>query len=152
MLDTTNSTVLSAHCLGRNSTDICFICYFLDKLKSDWLQLIFAFHALDFSHQIVKLCFALICAMSFNEDRWNASDFQIRAQLEEHDISTYKFAFAPENSKENWMCDLAPYAVVGSNTIIQVADNLYHDDHADQYFLPKNRDIILRMNISGWQR
>ena len=67
-------------------------------------------------------------------------DFQIRAQLEEHGISSYKFAFNPENSKDNWMCDLAPFAVVGSNTIIQVADNPDHENHADdagQYFLPK---------------
>merc|ERR1711974_480977 len=44
---------------------------------------------------------------------------KILAQLEEHGISTYKFAFTPENPKDNWMCDLAPFAVVGSNTIIQ---------------------------------
>ena len=86
-----------------------------------------------------------------HEDRSNTSDFQIRAQLEEHGILTYKFAFtpenskctsnfAPENSKDNWMCDLAPFAVVGSNTIIQVADNLDRENHADdagQYFCPK---------------
>ena len=67
----------------------------------------------------------------FYEDRSNTSDFQIRAQLEEHGISTYKFAFTPENSTDNWMCDLAPFAVVGSNTIIQVADNLDRENHAD---------------------
>ena len=66
------------------------------------------------------------------EEFSNASDFQILAQLEEHGISTYKFAFTPGNSKDKWMCDLAPFAVVGSNTIIQVnvADHLDHD-HAD---------------------
>ena len=62
----------------------------------------------------------------------NTSDFQIRAQLEEHGISTYKFAFTPENGKDNWMCDLAPFAVVGSNTIIQVDDTDYHDHVHDE--------------------
>ena len=40
------------------------------------------------------------------------------------------------------MCDLSPFAVVGSNTIIQVnvADHLDHD-HADQYLKTKNLDI-----------
>ena len=60
------------------------------------------------------------------------SDFQIGAQLEEHGISTYKFAFTPENGKDNWMCDLAPFAVVGSNTIIQVDDTDYHDHARDE--------------------
>ena len=46
------------------------------------------------------------------------------------------------------MCDLAPFAVVGSNTIIQVnvAHHLDHDhddyvNHADQNLKTKNLDI-----------
>lgn len=46
---------------------------------------------------------------------------RITSQLQEHDISTYKFSTELENSTDKWMCDLAPFAVVGSNSIIQDA-------------------------------
>ena len=56
------------------------------------------------------------------------------------------------------MCDLAPFAVVGSNTIIQVDDIDCHeydeadyDGNADQYLSPQIETYFRELNVSGWQ-
>ena len=45
---------------------------------------------------------------------------QILAQLKEQGISTYEFPQEEAKTEESWMRGLVPFAVVGSNTIIQV--------------------------------
>ena len=81
----------------------------------------------------VSLRFHFVCICILKSSKFVLfSFFQIRFQLEEYDISTYKFAFTPEDAnkdskdskdnKDSWMCDLSPFAVVGSNTIIQVSN------------------------------
>ena len=82
----------------------------------------------------VSLRFHFVCICILKSSKFVLfSFFQIRSQLEEHDISTYKFAFTPEDAnkdnkdnKDSWMCDLSPFAVVGSNTIIQVSNIIIH--------------------------
>ena len=46
--------------------------------------------------------------------------FQILTQLKEQGISTYEFPQEEAKTEESWMRGLVPFAVVGSNTIIQV--------------------------------
>ena len=63
---------------------------------------------------------------------------QILAQLKEQGISTYEFPQEEAKTEEIWMRGLVPFAVVGSNTIIQVRTSIFQILETKQ--LDKSKD------------
>ena len=49
------------------------------------------------------------------------TEAQILVQLKESSILTYEFPMEEGKTEEAWMRNLAPFAVVGSNTVIVVS-------------------------------